>query len=434
MDTVVTICALVAAIIIKGLLFLFYTKQAEKKGPKKKQIYEIVQKGRQTGAKRVLVTGGCGFLGSCIVRQLEERLGPKVDIVVLDTAVHTKFGPMLPDVTFISGDICTYTHVQMATAGVECVVHTAGLVGDCRTTESAFTAVNEQGTRNVVEACLERDVRVLVYTSSVSVLFSASAAKNSGGGGLLEPALETAKPLSAEDLNGGYARSKAAAERLVLAANSHVLHTIALRPGGVYGHNDPNLMTYIMAGRDFSGPGDVRVPFVWVEDAARGHVDAVEQLLFPRPDAPRIHGRAYHLCHDPVRDPFTYQEMLGGSPTAQSAFGPRHASVKAKEAAAGVQDPPPAGLNAYGRRLNKKLSYKLVRVLALVNYWVAQRLGIVLIDPAFTPQNMHYAANHCPCDVTDARELLGWEPTPWRVVAKKLGEEWAADKGKVKAA
>jgi hypothetical protein len=103
---------------------------------------------------------------SAIVRELHKRLGNKVSIVVLDVAVNTKFGPLLPEVTYYSGDICAYSHIMAATAGCECVIHNAALVGTSTATEATVFRVNEQGTRNVVEACLERDVKTLVYTSS----------------------------------------------------------------------------------------------------------------------------------------------------------------------------------------------------------------------------------------------------------------------------
>lgn len=59
--------------------------------------------------------------------------------------------------------------------------------------------------------------------------------------GLAFPATlkEATEPLPDEQLVGTYPMSKAAAERLVLAANSHVLKTVALRPGGIYGMGDP---------------------------------------------------------------------------------------------------------------------------------------------------------------------------------------------------
>ncbi|PNH09705.1 hypothetical protein TSOC_003687 [Tetrabaena socialis] len=193
-------------------------------------------------------------------------------------------------------------------------------------------------------------------------------------------------------------------------------------PGGKQIKRILGIASSALEGKPFIAPGHVRVPFVWVEDAARAHVDAVEQLLFPQPGAPRIHGRAYHLCHDPVRDPFLYREF-GGAALLQASLDAKHEAVRAAEEAAGVRGPPPPTVNAYNMKINGGISYGIIRRLALVNYWLGQRLGFTLIDATLTPVALRYAANHWPCDVADARRLLGWEATPWRVVAARLGEE-----------
>ena len=57
--------------------------------------------------------------------------------------------------------------------------------------------------------------------------------------GMGTPITEDTKPLPDQQLNGTYARTKAAAERLVVAANGDQLRTVVLRPGGIYGVNDP---------------------------------------------------------------------------------------------------------------------------------------------------------------------------------------------------
>ncbi|GFH10480.1 3beta_HSD domain-containing protein, partial [Haematococcus lacustris] len=57
-------------------------------------------------------------------------------------------------------------HVTMASAGAAAIIHTAGLMQYATTDEPFMTAVNVDGTRNVVEACLDKEVKVLVYTSS----------------------------------------------------------------------------------------------------------------------------------------------------------------------------------------------------------------------------------------------------------------------------
>jgi hypothetical protein len=64
MNTLITIGAIGLAVVLKLLFFYFYAKIAERKAPNKSAPFEVVQKTAEpAGAKRVLVTGGCGFLG-----------------------------------------------------------------------------------------------------------------------------------------------------------------------------------------------------------------------------------------------------------------------------------------------------------------------------------------------------------------------------------
>jgi nucleoside-diphosphate-sugar epimerase len=89
-----------------------------------------------------------------------------------------------------------------------------------------------------MKARAHRPSRTTFPPLAASVVFNRSTARTYGGGGSKEPILESTPALPADDINTGYARSKAAAERLVLAANSHVLHVVVLRPGAVYGLGD----------------------------------------------------------------------------------------------------------------------------------------------------------------------------------------------------
>ncbi|KAG2501117.1 hypothetical protein HYH03_000935 [Edaphochlamys debaryana] len=437
METWIMVGALGAAVAIKLAFFYVYTKQGAKNDPigQKKRAavpFEVVQKGAEKDGKHICVTGGCGFLGSSIVRQLYDAVGPRVSIVVLDAAIHEHFGSLVPGVTYIKGDVSAISHVHAALAGCDLVIHSAGLVGNVTTKAADYNKVNELGTRNVVETCLELDVKNLVYTSSLSVAFPLSSARRSGHGGSRTPIPESAKPVPDEDLNGDYARSKAAAERLVVAANCHVLHTVVLRPGGVYGAKDPHLIPVIFQGTPYIGDGNVVVPFVWVEDAAAAHVKAAQIMLglAPPPASAgqdRLHGRVFHLNHDVGTDPFLYAEM-GGGPLQPGAAGPKAASVLAKEKAAGLPETLPPGVNAYGMKCNGGSPLGIVMALADLNKLAVRWLGMPLLDVGCHPQNITFASNNWIGDITQARRMLGWEPTPWRVVAARLGEE-AAEAG-----
>ena len=114
---------------------------------------------------QVLVTGGGGFLGGAIVRQLVER-GDRV------ISFSRRFYPELAamGVEQIQGDISDATAVEQACREVDLVFHVAakpGVWGDYVT----YYQTNVIGTQNVIAACKQHNVLRLVYTSSPSVVF-----------------------------------------------------------------------------------------------------------------------------------------------------------------------------------------------------------------------------------------------------------------------
>ncbi|XP_073883073.1 3 beta-hydroxysteroid dehydrogenase type 7 isoform X3 [Macaca fascicularis] len=121
-----------------------------------------------------LVTGGCGFLGEHVVRMLLQREPRLGELRVFDRHLgpwleELKTGPVR--VTAIQGDVTEAHEVAAAVAGAHVVIHTAGLVDVFgRASPETIHEVNVQGTRNVIEACVQTGTRFLVYTSSMEVV------------------------------------------------------------------------------------------------------------------------------------------------------------------------------------------------------------------------------------------------------------------------
>src|SRR5207237_6948837 len=116
-------------------------------------------------AKRVLVTGGAGFVGSHTVDALLER-GHKVR--VFDGLVEQVHGAgMLPgylakDVEFFRGDMRDADALRDAVSGMEVVFHLAAAVGVGQSMYQVahYMSANTQGTANLVQALLDRKARV----------------------------------------------------------------------------------------------------------------------------------------------------------------------------------------------------------------------------------------------------------------------------------
>ncbi|MBM4391427.1 MAG: NAD-dependent epimerase/dehydratase family protein [Deltaproteobacteria bacterium] len=223
---------------------------------------------------KALVTGGHGFLGAEIVRQLR-ALGHEA------TAASRQSGV----------DITEPGSLRAALVGHDTVFHVAALAGVWGRRQD-FERTNVDGTRNVVAACRDMCITRIIYTSSPSVTFDGADHVNASND-LPYPARWLAD----------YPRTKAEAERLVLAANGDHLASVALRPHLIYGPGDPHLLPRLLAraraGRlRIVGAGDNLVSLSFVENAASAHVAAALALA---PGA-ACAGKAYFVNDaEPVR-------------------------------------------------------------------------------------------------------------------------------------
>lgn len=239
---------------------------------------------------RALVTGGGGFLGGAIVDGLlaegfQVRSFSRGDYPALRAR----------GVETAQGDLADLDAVTRAVEGCELIVHAAALAGVWGKRED-YEHANVVGTRNVLEAALRTKARRFVHTSSPSVCFDGQDHLRAGND----------LPYSKRWL-AHYPESKAAAERLVLAANGKGgLSTVALRPHLIFGPGDPHLVPRLLerarAGRlAIVGAGENEVSLTYVENAAAAHLDAARALAAEGAAAPCA-GKAYFVAQEePVR-------------------------------------------------------------------------------------------------------------------------------------
>src|SRR4051812_1521310 len=123
-------------------------------------------------SRTVLVTGGAGYIGSHVVRQLLDR-GDRVRVLDLllygDQGLSTVMND--PRLSVVVGDVRDPAAMQEAAAGADTVIALAALVGDaaCELDRETTVAINEEATELLLETCLDADVRRLVFASSCSV-------------------------------------------------------------------------------------------------------------------------------------------------------------------------------------------------------------------------------------------------------------------------
>ena len=176
---------------------------------------------------RVLVTGASGMLGRTVAQILHRR-GDRVTVF--------QRGPSGFPWGEVRGDVTDAAAVDAAVRGQDAVVHLAARVS-VTGPRRAFEAVNTGGTAHVVAAARVSDsVRRLVFVSSPSVAHGGASLVGAGAG--------AADPARAR---GHYARTKAAAELLALAADGPSMAVVAVRPHLVWGPGDTQLVGRIVA-------------------------------------------------------------------------------------------------------------------------------------------------------------------------------------------
>jgi UDP-glucose 4-epimerase len=170
---------------------------------------------------KVLVTGGAGFIGANLVRELESRNAAVSVIDDLSNGLSTNLDGT--NATFTHGSITDPAAVQTAIDGCEAVVHLAALGSVPRSiaTPLATHHANVDGTLCLLEACRRINARI-VFSSSSSVYGA-------------NPTLPKAEHLLAQPMSP-YAVSKLSAEQYVLSyGRCYGIPTLAFRFFNVFG-------------------------------------------------------------------------------------------------------------------------------------------------------------------------------------------------------
>ena len=242
---------------------------------------------------KVLVTGGGGFLGSAICRQLLARGD---DVIAYQRSASGELEKL--GIRIIRGSITDAELLNAALKGVDAVIHTAAKAGIWGPYDDYFRP-NVQGTENVLAACRKNSIRKLVFTSSPSVTHA---------DGDIEGGNESLP--YAEHYNSPYPATKALAEQKVMAANCPELHTVSLRPHLIWGPGDNHLLPKLLE-RAKSGklklPGpDKLIDTIYIDNAAKAHLLALDCL---QSDPEIVGGKTYFVSND---EPLPQSQIIGG--------------------------------------------------------------------------------------------------------------------------
>jgi len=324
---------------------------------------------------RALVTGGTGFIGSSIVRELL-RAGYCVRALVRKNSDTRNIDGL--DIERVTGDITDFSSLKEAMTGCTHVFHAAALYSFWVRTPSLIEHVNVDGTRNVLQAALEEGVERVVYTSSVAAL----AVPEKG-----RP-VDESTPVDPKRIIGAYKKSKYEAEQVALEYVKKGLPVVIVNPSFPVGPRDikptPTGQTILdFLNHRLPAYVDTGMNVVDVEDVARGHLLASEKG--------RI-GERY---------------ILGGKNMQMKEF------LAILEKITGIPAP------------HLQIPYAPLLALSYLN---AAWCRITGTTPRMTPDTIRMSRHYMYYDPTKAIEELGMPQTPPEVALKKAVDWFIAQR------
>lgn len=234
--------------------------------------------------KKILITGGAGFIGSNLARYILNR-GDASVLILDDLSTGNQANLAGLEVEFVEGSILDYDVVRSVADGVDSIVHLAAIPSVPRSIANprASHEANTTGTLNVLEAAREAAVGHVVVASSSSVYGSNPKMPKSE--------FDWTRPMSP------YAVSKHATEGYALAYQfSYGLKTLAFRFFNVYGPNQaadhayaaviPKFLDAAISGRpaQIHGNGEQSRDFTYVDTVCSVIYEAVtKQVYSPDP-------------------------------------------------------------------------------------------------------------------------------------------------------
>lgn len=335
----------------------------------------------------VLITGGSGFLGSHIVRRLLEDN----EISPLVTCVSRDPRRAIRDlrVAYKSCDITNEKDVQELFSSVkpQVIIHTVSPSQD--DWPSVLQHTNVDGTGNLLRCATScPETRAFVFTSSNSAIIAT------------QTLLSEADSRFIQQTTNAYARTKAEAERMVLAANGLDLRTATIRLPAIYGENDHNFLPQLVQSiKDnkhhiLLGKNEKIWEFLYIKKAAEAHILAAKALL--RKSGPKADGESFFITD--------------GKPQPFFDFCAKAYGAAGHPVAPGDVTKVPLGL---------------IQSMASVGEWLYFIFTLNTRRPVRRRHNIDQLNEGCYWSIQKAKERLGYEPLEDQDEAIKQSMDWA---------
>ncbi|HXB90806.1 MAG TPA: NAD-dependent epimerase/dehydratase family protein [Puia sp.] len=204
----------------------------------------------------VLVTGGTGFLGAYMIRELVEK-GRVVRAIRHHSPVPFFMPPGIAEkVEWIEGDILDPMGLEEAMEGVDAVIHAAAKVSFAGKDRKELIHINIEGTANLVNAALSKNIRRFIHVSSVAAL-----GRTANGERVTEE-----KKWEDSRLNTTYSISKYYAEIEVWRGIGEGLSAVIVNPSTLLGYGDWNETSCAIFRNVYN-------EFPWYTEGVNGFVD-----------------------------------------------------------------------------------------------------------------------------------------------------------------
>lgn len=304
----------------------------------------------------IAITGANGLLGSFIVRKL---IDAHFNFVALkrEGSDITLLDDVAKKIQWRTANILNPLQLQEALAGCTHVIHAAAVVSFNRNKANQITEINAVGTRNIVNACLEQNIKRLVHISSVAAL----------GRQKDQTFINEDNKWVENPLNSVYATSKYRAELEIFRGQEEGLNTVILNPSVILAPTDWNkssaqLFKYIGKQKPFYI--DAFLNYVDVRDVAACACELVE-----------LDYQAQRLI------------ISAGSVSYKEFF---------EKVARHFHNKPP------GLRLSKNVLNVLARLEAIRSWFTGS-------EPLITPEIVRLAGSHFSYDNKKIRNILNFE-------------------------
>ena len=181
------------------------------------------------------VTGATGLIGSHLVLRLAEEGLPVNALFRNEKGQSEVFGlfqfygkeNLFSHIQWVKGDVEDADDMFDLTEGIDTVFHCAAIVSYHRKDATRMLEVNINGTKNVVNACIENDVKHLIHISSISALGDSKG-----------KVIDEETPRDFNDYHSNYSKGKYLSEQEVWRGIQEGLNATILNPGVIFGPNN----------------------------------------------------------------------------------------------------------------------------------------------------------------------------------------------------